>query len=210
MKVPNPENENEEIEVFTAEEVAERETAAKAAVEGEYKPKLEDATKKLTAAEEAAAQRALEFGQFRKLSDEQVKALSEKDAIIYNNSIKLQEAMEREAAGKKAALEATVETALRAKAGTDEKLFEKMKATWGLINVEANTPEQIEQKTMMVLGAISTTQPDLVASVQGFSGGSFEPPKDNKLKEGESFADTPAGKQAAAELGLMTEPPKQK
>ncbi len=42
------------------------------------------------------------------------------------------------------------------------------------------TPEQIEQKTMMILGAIGTTQPDLIATVNGFQGGTFVPPTTTK------------------------------
>lgn len=208
IKIPNPENEAEEIEVYTAAEVAEREGTVRTTVEGEWKPKYEEVTGKLTAAEQAAAVRAGEFSQFRRLSEEQVKQLSEKDATIYNNQKVIAEGIEREAAAKKAATETLVNTAIKAKAGNDAKLADRMKELWPLIGIEANTPEEIENKTKMVLGAISTTQPDLVASVQGFSGGMFEPPKPAGQKDGESFADTERGKQGAAELGLILEKPK--
>jgi len=198
-----------EIEVYTASEVQEREAAAKAAVEGEYKPKLEDLTGKLTKAEQAAAQRAVEFGQFRKLSEDQVKALSEKDAIIYANQLKFQELAEADAKKRKEAIEAQVDSALRSKIGTDEKLFAKAKEMYGLIGIEANTPEEISKKVLVTLGAVGQAEPDLIASVFGAGSGSFEPPKPKG--EGEkTFADTEAGKKAAAELGLVIEPPAKK
>lgn len=196
----------EEVEVFTTEEVAARETAVRTEVEGVYKPQLEDATKKLTAAEEAAAKRALEFGQFRKLSEEQVKQLSEKDAIIYANQLQIQEGKEREDASKKSAKESAVTAAIRSKVGTNEKLFTEAQKMYGLLGLDDATPEGIAQRVTAALGALGSTQPDLLAGA-GFSGGSFEPPK-QKEKAEETFADKEAGKELAGKLGLTLEEPK--
>lgn len=198
----------EEIEVYTAAEVQERETAARTAAEGEWKPKVEDLTGKLTAAEQAAAQRAVEFGHFRKLSEDQVKKLSEQEAIIYNNQLKLEEANGRNETNQKTAHENAVATAIRAKIGTDESLFTKVKDMYALIGIEATTTEQIEKKVLATLGAIGQTEPNLLATVNGFSGGSYQPPKPTDKKDGESFADTDKGKGIAAILGLTLEKPK--
>ena len=80
---------------------------------------------------------------------------------------------------------------------------------WSIIGIDAVTPEQMDSKTKMILGAISQTEPDLLASVSGFSNGSFEPPVDkNASKTDGSFADTDKGKAIAADLGLTLEPKK--
>lgn len=198
----------EQVEVYTAEEHNAAVAAAKTAAEGEWKPKVEDLTGKLTAAEQASAKRALEFGQFRKLSEDQVKALSEKDAIIYANQLKFEEIAQADIAAKKTAAENARDAAIRAKIGTDETLFGKVKDMYNLIGIEATTPEQIERKVLATLGAIGTTEPNLVATVAGFSSGSYIPPSANENKDDKSFADTERGKKAAAELGLQIEVPK--
>lgn len=193
----------EEVEVYTAEEVATASATkvaeAVAAKEAEFAPKLTELTDKLTEAERAAATRAGEFTQFRKLSEEQVAALAEKDRIIYQNSLALKEEQDRRAGLEKTAEETAVANVIKAKANGNVDLEAKMKEMWPLITVDATTSEQIEAKATMVLGALSTTVPDLVAKANGFTG-SFAPP--GEYKEGESFADTPNGKALAAELGL--------
>jgi hypothetical protein len=82
-----------------------------------------------------------------------------------------------------------------------------MSEMYDLIGIKAQTPEQIEAKVLMTLGAIGTSTPDLVASVNGFSGGSYAPPV-VPGNDGKSFADSDAGKAGANELGLTLEVPK--
>lgn len=202
MKVTN--DAGEEIEVYTADEVQ----AAVAAKEGELTPKLTQAEKDLEEARTALGERAGEFAQFRKLNEEQVKKLSIAERTIYENGLALQDEREKREASDKATKAAQVDSALRAKVGTDERLFTKAKEMWEVIGIDPKTPEEVERKVLMVLGAIGTTEPDLVASVPGFNGGSYTPPVQKKEGEGESFADTEAGKKGASELGLTLEKPK--
>lgn len=185
-----------EVELYTADEVA----AAKAEVENQYKPKLEEATTKLTEADKRAAERAGEFKQFRELNEKQVADLSEKDRILYENTKVIKEGQELLAAERNKGIQSQVDAAIAAKAGGNEKLAARMKDMWSMIAIEANTPESIAQKAAMVLGALSTTEPDLVASVGTFSGAAM-PPGDNPTGE-KNFADTERGKAAAAELGI--------
>lgn len=194
------------MEVFTADEVTAREEAARTAVKGEYEPKLTDLTGKLTEAEKRAAERAGEFAEFRKLRDEDVAKLSEKDRIIYENQVRFDAAEKQRTADAETAQKSAVDNAIKAKAGDNAALIEKMTTMWDVIKVDAKTPEQIEAKMLMVLGAISTTTPDLVATVNGFGGGSFQPP--STKKDGDSFADTEGGKSLGAKLGLKLETPK--
>jgi len=192
---------NEEIEVYTAEEVQAKETEF-----GTIKTALET---ELAGAKSALGVRAGEFSQFRKLNDDIVAKLSVTEKALYDNGLALQEAIEKNTTAEKARIEATVDSAIRAKAGTDEKLFTKMKDMWSVIGIEATTPEAIENKTKMILGAISTTEPDLLAT-SGFTNGSWNAPG-TVHKEGEkTFADTPEGQSIANELGLKLNPDEKK
>lgn len=185
----------EEVEVYTADEVA----AAKAEVEGQFKPQIDELNGKLTEAEKRAAERAGEFKQFRELNEKQVAELSEKDRILYENTKALKAATDEIAAERNKGIKAQVDAAIAAKAGGNEKLANRMKDMWAVIGIDATTPEAIAQKANMVLGALSTTEPDLVASVGTFSGAALPP---NGAGEGKNFADTERGKAGADELGL--------
>lgn len=202
--------EGKEVEAFLPSEMDAKVTEAVKAKEAEFAPKIKTLEDELGTAKKNLGERANQFAQFRKLTDEQAAELSEKDRIIYENQLKLQKADEDRIESEKKNREAAIDAAIKAKAGTDEKLFGKMKEMWGMIGIEATTPEQMEQKTKMILGAISTTEPDLLASVAGFSNGSFAPPKldGEKKDEDKTFADSERGKAMAADLGLKLGPDK--
>lgn len=195
-----------ETEVFTADEVQAATVAAVTLKETEFGTIKNGLETELGTTKKALAERTSEFAQFRKLNDEQVAKLSEAERTIYENGVALNDEREKNQKIEKDNKEKALDAAIRVKAGTDDKLFTKMKETYAIINIDAQTPEEVERKLNMVIGAIQTTEPNLVAAIPGFSG-SFEPKKP-ELKEGETFADTPAGKKAAAELGLTLEVPK--
>lgn len=203
MKIMN--DEGVEIEVYTAEEVkTQTETAVSTAVkakEVEFGKTKAEIDTELANAKKALGERAAEFGQFRKLNEETVAKLTVAERTIYENQKSMAEEKEKNQATEKAATEARVTAAIRAKVGTDEKLFTKVKGMYDIIGIEAKTPEEIEKKTLAALGALGQTEPDLVATVAGFSGGSYTPPVVKKEGEG-SFADSERGKSGAAELGL--------
>lgn len=189
-----------EIEVYTAEEV-------QAKLQEEVTKVKEPIETELANARKALSERAGQFAQFRKLNEETVAKLSEAERVIYENSLALEEARIAREAADKQVVDSMVETAIRAKAGKDEKLVAKMRDMWSIIGIDAVTPESIENKARMVLGAISTTEPDLLASVAGFSGSSSwtpDPVSTTTVAE-KSFADTDAGKAIANELGLKLE-----
>lgn len=200
------EHEGAEIEVYTADEVAARETAARTAVEGEFKPKLTDAETKLADANKRLSERAGEFAQFRKLNEEQVAKLSVAERTIYENQVAMQQKDEQIAANNKKVYESAVVAAIKGKIGADQALFDKVKGMYDLINLDDATPEGIAARVNAALGAIGGTQPDLLAAA-GVSFGSHEPPKP-KEQEKATFADSEAGKAGAAELGIMVEAPK--
>jgi hypothetical protein len=196
MKIIN--DDGIEIEVYTAEEV-QTQIAQKEAEFTTVKTTLET---ELDGAKKALGERAGQFAQFRKLNEETIAKLSVAERTIYENGLALEEArLARETAEKKN-YESIIDSTIRAKAGNDEKLVAKMKDMWSIIGIEAQTPDAIENKARMVMGAISTTEPDLLASVSGFSGGSWNNKPDTKINNEKSFADTDVGKAFGAELGL--------
>lgn len=201
------EHNGEEIEVYTADEIAVARTEAATAKENEFKPKIGELEKDLGEARTALSERTGEFKQFRKLNEDQLKKLDEKDRIIYENTLVIQEQKEKDQQREKTARENLVLATIKTKVGTDEKLITKVKDMYTLIGIEANTPEEIEKKVLASLGALGQTEPDLIASVNGFNAGSFKPPEAKKDGDA-SFADTEKGKAGAKDLGLILEIPK--
>ena len=195
---------DEEIDVFSAEEhtaaVAAEVEKARKEEEAKWTPKVSALETELTGAKTALGDRAKEFGHFRELHADVVEKLGVAERVIYDNQKAAHDREVKQEEEAKTRHEASVDAAIRATAGTDEKLFTKMKSMWNVIGINAVTPEEIETKKKMILGAIGSTEPDLVASVAGFSGG-YKPPVAEK-KEGETFADTPAGQGLANSLGL--------
>lgn len=199
-----------EVEVYTTAEHTAALAATKTQVEGEWKPKVDDLTGKLTEAEKAAAKRAAEFGaargEFQRLSDEQQSKLTATELTLYKNQELLVEKDKQLGESNKTAHANAVDAAIRAKVGTDQKLFEETKKMYQIIGLEDSTPEGIQKRATAALGALGTTEPNLLASA-GFGSGSFEPPQ--AAGEGEkSFADSERGKAGAAELGIILEAPK--
>lgn len=207
-------DEGVEIEVVSAADAkAQAEAATATAIaatraeeEAKWKPKVSTLESELGEANTALKARAGEFAQFRKLSDEAVAKLDIAQRTIYENGLALEDERQKNKTADEARRKTEVENSLRATAGTDEKLFDKMKSMWDLVGINAVTPEEIEHKKKMILGAIANTEPNLVASVAGFSG-SFKPPVTQR-QEGQSFADTDAGKSLAKDIGLVIPEPK--
>lgn len=194
-------SEGAEVEAFLQADVDAKVTAAVTTKETEFTTVRTTLEQELTQAKTALGERAKEFSNFRKLNDEVVAKLSVTERMIYENQIALQEEREKNVVADKARIESQVDSALRAKAGSDDKLFGKMKDMWNIIGIDAQTPEAIENKTKMILGAISTTEPDLIASVAGFKGGSWQLPQEQK-KDDDNIPRTESGKKFAEALGL--------
>ena len=201
----------EEVEVFTADEVAakvkETETTVTTKLQGDFTKTKAELDKELSDAKKALGERAGEFKNFRKLNDEVIEKLSVAERTIYENQAAMAADREKREAAEKTAREKQVEAVIRSKVGTDDKLFGKVKDMYSIIGIEANTPEEMEKKTLAALGALQTTEPDLVAAALGVNGGSWAPPT-MKKDEDKSFADTDRGRLGAKELGLELEPKK--
>lgn len=190
-----------EIDVYTLDEFQAGVAAETTKIKGEYDPKVKGLETELSEAKTALTARAGEFAQFRKLSDEAVAKLDVAQRTIYENGLALQEEKEKNKKADDERVAGLVDSAIKAKAGGDEKLAVKMKNLWDIIGIDARTPEDIENKTKMVVGAIGSTEPDLVAKVAGFSIGSFAPPGE-KNEEEKNFADTAQGQRGMEEIGL--------
>ena len=205
MKIMN--EDGAEIEVYTAAEVQAAKDEVIKAKEAEYTPKIKEYEDNLAEAKKALGDRASEFSQFRKLSDAAVAKLSIAEKTLYDNQLLMEKMNNERKELEKKNLDTAVDNVIKSKVGTDEKVVAKVKELWGMFNIEATTPEQIENKTQMILGAIHSTQPDLLTSVRGFGSGSHLPP-DKTGMEDKSFGDTDKGKGLANELGLILEIPK--
>lgn len=192
-----------ETEVFTAAEVE----AAKTAVKGEYEPKLTAAEAEKVRLDGLLKERAEEFKGFRKLNDEQVAKLDASQRVIYENGLALEKEREINAGHAKAAKDAAIATAVRAKVGTDAKLFEEAMKMYQIITLDDTSAEGIAARATAAFGALTTSQPDLLASAGFTLGGGFAPPQEGD-GEKKSFADTDAGKDFAKKMGLQTEAPK--
>lgn len=193
-----------EVEVFTAEEVQAKVSDEVKKKETEFGKVQTGLESQLTEAKTALGERAKEFVQFRKLNAETVQKLSVTERALYENQLVQEKKDEERTLKEKEQQKASVDSAIRAKAGNNEKLFTKMKEVWDVIGIDATTPEQISSKLGMVIGAISSSQPDLVASIGDFRG-SHMPPELGGGAGNKSFADTEKGKAGAAELGLIIE-----
>ncbi len=196
-----------EVEVYTAAEVTQRETAAVQAKEKEFGAVKSDLEGKLTDAQKALNERAGEFKQFRKLSEDAVAKLSIAERTIYENGVLLQEERDKTVKSEKERKDLLVDAAIRAKTGNDQKLFDEVKKMWSVIGIEANTPEEMEKKALASLGALQGTSPDLAGKLGSFNGGSWTPPA-VKTDGEKTFADTERGAAGAKELGLTLETPK--
>lgn len=201
QKITN--DEGVEIEVYTADEVKAQVDAGIKTKEDEFGKTKAEIEKERDDARTALNERTGEIKSFRKLNDDTVAKLGVAERTIYENQKFLSEEKERRETAEKTALDNQVTAAIRAKVGTDENLFKKVKDMYAIIGIEANTQEEIDRKTLAALGALNTTEPNLLASVNGFGGGSYTPPA--PAGEQKNFGDTDAGKALAGELGLTLE-----
>lgn len=193
----------EKVQVYTAAERQADIDTAKAQVESEWKPKFETAEQEKVRLAGILETRTKEFGTaregFRRLSDEQVGKLDEKDRIIYQNQLDIATERETNAKTNKSIHDAAVDVAIRARTGSNEEIFKKVKGMYGLINLEDLTPEQITTRVNAAVGAIGTTERDLLASA-GFGGGGFEAP----VIQNDEKQLTPKQQEIARTLGLAT------
>lgn len=194
-----------ETEVYLAADVEAVRTEVRTAVEGEFTPKLTAAQAEQKRLEGLLEVRAGEFKEVRRLSEDAVAKLSVAERINYENTILIADSQKAAADANATAKKATIDSTIRAKVGSDTKLFDEARKMYDLLGLEDLTPAQIGIRADAALGAVARVQPDLLASA-GFSGGSFEPPKEKQ--EEASFADSDRGRQGANELGLVVELPK--
>jgi hypothetical protein len=211
VKITN--DEGVEVEVYTASEVAakvkETETTVTAKLTEDFGKTKAQIDAELAETKKALGDRTSEFGKFRKLNDDAVAKLDVAQRTIYENQKFMADAKEKEETAQKDAKNKLIESVIRAKVGKDDKLFAKVKDMYSVLGIEANTQEEIEKKTLASLGALQTTEPDMVAAALGVNGGLWTPPV-TKTDGEKSFADTEKGQFGAKELGLMTETPKKK
>lgn len=193
------------------DEVTTKVSEAVTAKETEFNTTKTELEGKLAEKDRALGARANEFAQFRKLTDDAVAKLSDVEKQLYENQLAQQTDREAREVSDKATREANVKSFIRTKAGTDDKLFAKMEEMWAVVGIQANTPEEMEQKAKMIIGAIGSTEPDLIASLGSMNGSAFVPggnTEGGQKNEDAGFGTTEKGKNFAADLGIVIEPPK--
>lgn len=195
-----------ETEVFMADEVSAQVGAKEKELTEVWGKEKTELTGKLTAAEEANAKRAREFaearGKFKELSDEQYAKLDEVNRTLYDNQKLLADKDVQLGEADKKVYDSSIDAAIRAKVGNDQKIIDKVKEMYAMIGIDDVTPEGMQQRVNAAVGAVSQTTPDLVAGLHRV-GGTFAPPVVEQKKE--SFADTERGKAGAKFLGLEPE-----
>lgn len=193
------------------DEVMAKVTEAVTAKETEFNGIKTTLETELDGTKKRLAERSSEFAHFRKLSEDDKKKLSTLELQLYENQeVQENERVAREAQAKEQH-EKNVESFIRTKSGTDEKLFAKMKEMWGVFGVNAVTPEEMEQKSKMIIGAIGNSEPDLLASIGGINGAALAPGQGQngqKEEKKDGFGTTDAGKGLASDIGIVIEKPK--
>lgn len=192
-------NDGQEIEVWTAEEVAAREAAAKESVSTELNTKLTEAEKEKARLEGLLSERAGEFKQFRKLTEEQEGKLSKSEREKYEIQKQLNEANESINSLKTEREQDRIDAVIRAQCGNDKALFDKTKDMYAKINLPASTPEEIAARVRAAFGAIAPSEPNVAAFLASTAGnGHYQPPQALNAQN----APDPRIVQGAKELGL--------
>lgn len=202
MKITN--DEGEDIEVFTAEE---RDAFVATAVEqkvGETKVEYET---RLKEREEYHAQQGTNAGALRKMNEEQLKELSAKDRIIYDNQVALEAANTARATAEGKIVTDRLEAQIKLKANGDADVEKKIRDNLQYIAIDPVTPEQVDTKVAMALGVVFQQQPDIMAMAAAH-GGTVYPGGVKPEEKKEDFADTERGKAIAAAHGFIVTPPK--
>lgn len=204
MKVPDPDNEGQEIEVFTPAEIEARDKVkddelAQAREDAEkYKILSDEKTqnfKRLNemTVEEKAALSADKIAAIQRAeaAEDRVKALEEAHSTDTQNRIKTD-----------------TEKALEKYHGGNEKLKEALEANFKMINIEGTDTASIEERARlaasMEMGKNNDNHEPLMSAMRG---GEAPKPRD---KEGKSFAEGDKGKKAFDQMGWDPEAGEQK
>ena len=187
-----------EVEFYSADDLA----AAKTAVEGEWKPKVDELTGKLEKAISDGRSKSKSITDFKELTDAQYAKLGEAEQTIYDNQKLIADQGKIISAADQKAYDSARAGVISKVANGNKDLVEKITAMYDLVGLEDDTPEKMEIRARAARGALGETQPDLLNSL-GFVGGGWAPkPKEDTSDGKKTFADTDAGKAGAAELGL--------
>lgn len=196
------EQDGKTITVYTQEEVAAQVEAAKTEVSGELGTKLTAAEAEKTRLEGLLNERAGEFGQFRKLNEEQKAKLSQAELANYQIQEQLNTANESIASLKGEIAQGKIDAVIAAQCGNDPDLITKVKTMYGKIDMPAGSPEEIAARVRAAFGAIAPQDRNVAAFIASTGGnGAYQPPQP------QNAADKPSERvaQGAQELGLKIE-----
>lgn len=185
--------------VYTAEEVAAREEAAKTSVTTEFTTKLTEAETEKKRLEGLLDTQAGNFKRFNKLTEDQEAKLSNSEREKYEIQKQLNEANENITALRTEQQQTRIDAVISAQCGGDPKLIEKTKLMYDKIDLPAGTPDEMAARVRAAFGAIAPSEPSVAAFLAVGSGnGSYMPP------QAPDAANAPSERvaQGASELGL--------
>ncbi len=149
LKIDDPNNEGQEIEVFTAEELA----AKAAEVETTKNAELATANAEVERLKKVSAEKTENFKKLNEMTEAEKAAMSAKQI----EDLKRIEAAESKAQAledkinndTKSRVEKDIETALAKYHGGDEKLKEQLKKNFDLINLQGTDTETIQERAKL-------------------------------------------------------------
>lgn len=189
----------EKITVYTADEVAAREEAAKSTATAELTTKLTEAETEKMRLEGLLGERAGEFKRFNRLSEEQEAKLSASERDKYEIQKQLAEANDAISALKTEGKQSKIDSVIAAQCGNDAKLIEKTKAMYAKIDLPDGSSEEMAARARAAFGAIAPSEPGVASFLASTAGnGAYIPPVP-QTQVGEAPERIKSG---AAELGL--------
>lgn len=183
LKIPDPDNEDQEIEVFTAAELAEKETAITSAKDAE----LAEAKKEVERLNQHTALQKDNFKRLNEMTEAEKAALSAEKI----EGMKRFEAAEARAAAleekinndTKTRVESDIESEMAKYHGGDEKLKEALKKNFDMINLSGTDTATIKERVKLA-ASMERGRADRINPLNtGFSGSAPHSVEKNKREE---------------------------
>lgn len=195
ITIDNPDKEGEQIDVFTAEEMA-----AKNA-------ELDTTKEEVEKYKRVSAEKTEHFKKLNDLTEEEKKQFTARDlenmARNEANEKKIQDLTDQISGDAQKRLDRDTAAALAKYHGGDEKLKAALEANFNMINMEGNDTATIEERARlaasMEIGKNNESHAPLTAAMRG---GGSPAPRNNGDKP---FTDTDKGKAAMSQMGIKEE-----
>lgn len=191
MKIPDPDNEGQEIEVFTAAELAEKETA------------LVAANAEVEKLKGLNAEKTENFRKLHEMTEDEKSKFSAKEienmARVEAAENKVKELTDQISGDTQKRITTDTENALKKYHGGDETLKKALEENFKMINLEGNDTETIQKRAEMAaameIGKNNANRNPLMASMGGGA------PQQREKGRTDEFLGSDRGKAAIAQMG---------